>query len=343
MSTASIADERLPVTIVTGFLGSGKTTLVNHILHAAHGRRIAVIENEFGEAPIDGEILLQNGEEIVAMANGCICCTVRGDLVRLLGELHAKRASGALDFERVVIETTGLADPAPVAQTFFVEEAVAEAYRLDGIVTLVDAKHGSRALDEHREAQKQVGFADRLLMSKTDLVSAEVEQALTQRLARMNARAPVVPVRHGRAQVAHVLDIGGFALDAAHGVDAQGADHSPHDHDDEIASFVYRTERPFDLPKLENLLGLLIERYGEAMLRYKGILNVAGREDRIVFQGVHGLLGAEPGARWADGERRESALVFIGRNLPRAIFENGLALCAEGESQDPASVLRACP
>ena len=181
----------IPVTILTGFLGSGKTTLLNRILQERHGRRIAVIENEFGEAGIDNELLVQDrDEQIVEMNNGCICCTVRGDLVRILGELQAKRESGALNFERVIIETTGLADPAPVAQTFFVEDHIADHYRLDAIVTLVDAKHAMAQLDEHHEAQEQVGFADRLLLSKTDLVDADTLRALEQRLRRMNARAP---------------------------------------------------------------------------------------------------------------------------------------------------------
>jgi G3E family GTPase len=335
----------IPVTILTGFLGSGKTTLLNHILKAQHGHRIAVIENEFGEAGIDNEILLQDGDEqIVQMNNGCICCTVRGDLTRILGNLADKRKSGALAFERVVIETTGLADPAPVAQTFFVEDDVVRDYRLDGIVTLVDALHGPRALREHREAQQQVGFADRILLSKTDLVTEAEAVAFSQRLQRMNVRAPVKAVRHGQADVRDVLDLGGFDLDCALGIDPDfledAAHHHDHHHDDEIGSFVFREAKALDLDKLENFLGLLIERFGEDMLRYKGVLNVVGRDERIVFQGVHKMLGSEPGTLWAAGDVRESVIVFIGRNLPRELFVRGLLLCAEGVGEDPAEVLR---
>ncbi len=332
----------IPVTILTGFLGSGKTTLLNHILKAQHGHRIAVIENEFGEAGIDNEILVrERDEQIVQMNNGCICCTVRGDLTRILGELAQKRKSGELDFDRIVIETTGLADPAPVAQTFFVEDDVVRDYRLDGIVTLVDAKHGARALEQNLQAQKQVGFADRIFLTKTDLVTCEHAAAFSQRLQRMNARAPVKTVRHGHADVDDVLDLGGFDLDCALVVDPgflEDAGH--HHHDDEIGSFVFRAAGALDLRKLENLLGLLIERYGDDMLRYKGVLNVEGRDERIVIQGVHKLVGSEPAARWAVTDARESVIVFIGRSLPRALFLKGLSLCAAGLGEDPVEVLR---
>lgn len=338
MSSAS--ENRIPVTIVTGFLGSGKTTLVNRVLHEAHGSRIAVIENELGEEGIDGEILLQDsGDRIVEMMNGCICCTVRGDLVRILGDLAAKRAAGALAFERVVIETTGLADPAPVAQTFFLEPGVVREYRLDGIVTLVDAKHGGAALTGHREAQAQVGFADRLLLTKTDLVHEDESRALIARLERINAKAKAAKIAHGRADIADLLDIGGFELDSAGDIEDLHA-HAQERHSDDIASFVYRDPRPFDLEKLESFLALLVDRYGADMLRYKGILSVAGRDECIVFQGVHAMLGAEPGKPWPPGAARSSTLVFIGRKLPCALFEDGLGLCVEGSAADPATVLR---
>jgi G3E family GTPase len=331
----------IPVTIVTGFLGSGKTTLLNHILRTAHGHRIAVIENEFGEVGIDSEILLQErGAEIVEMANGCICCTVRGDLSRILRELAGKRKSGALAFDYVVIETTGLADPGPVAQTFFVEPDVLADYRLDGIVTLVDAKHGARALDDHPQARRQVGFADRLLLSKIDLVDNTT--TLIERLRRMNVRAPLSTVAHGEANVADVLDLGGFELDDALALDTAflaGNDHGHHA-DSDIASFVWRGAHSLDLEKVESFLGVLIERYGDDMLRYKGVLDVAGRFDRIVLQGVQRLVGSEPGKRWSDDEARTSVIVFIGRMLPQALFARGLDLCTASAVQDPASVFR---
>jgi G3E family GTPase len=205
----------IPVTILTGFLGSGKTTLLNYILKQPHGHRIAVIENEFGEAGIDNELLIQEqGEQIIEMNNGCICCTVRGDLVRILGELAGKRRAGTLQFDRVVIETTGLADPAPVAQTFFVDEDITQNFMLDAIVTLVDAKHAPLQLDEHHEAQEQVGFADRILLTKTDLVNPDEVRALRQRLARMNPRARIAESRQGVAALEDLLDIRGFNLNA---------------------------------------------------------------------------------------------------------------------------------
>ena len=319
-------ETRIPVTIVTGFLGSGKTTLINRILSEAHGLKIAVIENELGEADIDGAVLLEGrDEQIVEMMNGCICCTVRGDLVRILGRLARERKAGALAFEHVVIETTGVADPAPVAQTFFVEPECVADYRLDGIVTLVDAKHGAAALSEERQARAQVGFADRLLVSKTDLASGPETRALTERLARMNARAGIARVEHGHTDIASLLDLRGFELDQDRDLDALPS-HA-HAHEDDIASFVVREARAYDLTRLEEFLGLLVDRYAPDMLRYKGVLNVEGRDERLVFQGVHGLLGTEPGTAWGAGESRSSTLVFIGRRLPQAFFEQGLAAC----------------
>jgi G3E family GTPase len=332
----------VPVTIITGFLGSGKTTLLNRILTEQHGQRIAVIENELGEAGIDNEILLQDrSEQIVETLNGCICCTVRGDLARMLTTLSEKRHAGALAFDRVVIETTGVADPAPVAQTFFLEEAVVREYRLDGVVTLVDAKNGSATLDEHREAMAQVGFADRILLSKTDLVPASDARELTQRLNRINGQAPVKTVRHGIAEVADVLDLGGFDLSHAPRIEAHPEAGANHRHADRIASFVYRNDTPFDLDKLESFMALLVERYGPDMLRYKGILSAAGCSERIVFQGVRTLFGTEPGRAWGEAEARSSTLVFIGRDLPRELFEQGLALCIAGATGHPSTVFRA--
>ncbi|MBX3662368.1 MAG: GTP-binding protein [Burkholderiales bacterium] len=333
-------DARIPVTILTGFLGAGKTTLLNRILREPHGHRIAVIENEFGEAGIDNEILLQErDEQIVEMNNGCICCTVRGDLVRILGSLSDKRCRGELDFSRVVIETTGLADPAPVAQTFFVEEAIVRDYTIDAIITVVDARHGPQQLDEHHEAQEQVGFADRILLSKTDLVPEPEVQALVARLKTMNPRAPVKPAHFGQADVADILDIRGFDLDAILGIDPQFLDNVDHEHDDDVGSFVYRDARPFDLQKLETFFGLLLQTFGADMLRYKGVLNIEGRDRRIIFQGVHMLMSADDGKPWAGGEARSSVMVFIGRKLPRVLFEKGLAMCVAGEDADPAQAL----
>ena len=316
----------IPVTILTGFLGSGKTTLLNYILKQPHGHRIAVIENEFGEAGIDNELLIQDqGEQIIEMNNGCICCTVRGDLVRILGELAAKRKAGTVNFDRVVIETTGLADPAPVAQTFFVDEDVIQNYMLDAIVTLVDAKHAPRQLDEHHEAQEQVGFADRILLTKTDLVDTAQVQALRQRLTHMNPRAKIAESRKGVAALEDLLDIRGFNLNAILEIEPDFLSDVEHEHDDDITSFVFRETRPMDLEKIEDFLSAIVQVHGAQLLRYKGILNIAGLEQRVVFQGVHMLMGSDLGAPWKGGEVRESKMVFIGKDMPREELEKGFS------------------
>jgi len=323
----------IPVTILTGFLGSGKTTLLNHILKSEHGHRIAVIENEFGEAGIDNELLVQDrDEQIIEMNNGCICCTVRGDLVRILGELAAKKTAGTLHFDRVVIETTGLADPAPVAQTFFVDEEIVQRYMLHAIVTLVDAKHAQAQLDEHHEAQEQVGFADRILISKTDLVEAADLQLLRQRIARMNPRAKVTEARHGVAAIDDLLDIRGFNLNAILEIEPDFLSDVSHEHDDDVSSFVFREDRPLDIERFEDFLSSMVKIYGAQMMRYKGILNVYGQDKRIVFQGVHMLMGAEWGGAWKKGETRNSKMVFIGRDLPRDLLEKGMRQCVAGLS-----------
>ena len=316
----------IPVTILTGFLGSGKTTLLNYILKQPHGHRIAVIENEFGEAGIDNELLIQDqGEQIIEMNNGCICCTVRGDLVRILGELAAKRKAGTVNFDRVVIETTGLADPAPVAQTFFVDEDITQNFMLDAIVTLVDAKHAPRQLDEHHEAQEQVGFADRILLTKTDLVDTAQVQALRQRLTHMNPRAKIAESRKGVAALDDLLDIRGFNLNAILEIEPDFLSDVEHEHDDDITSFVFRETRPMDLEKIEDFLSAIVQVYGAKLLRYKGILNIAGLEQRVVFQGVHMLMGSDLGAPWKGGEVRESKMVFIGKDMPREELEKGFS------------------
>jgi G3E family GTPase len=340
----------IPTTILTGFLGAGKTTLLNRILQEQHGYKIAVIENEFGQENIDNEILVQDStEQIVEMNNGCICCTVRGDLIVALGSLAQKRDAGELQFDRVIIETTGLANPGPVAQTFFVDDEVASHYLLDAIVTVVDARHAMQQLDEHEEAQRQAGFADKILLSKTDLVGTVELEALTARLKRINPRAPIMKSDFGRAPIAEVLDLRGFNLNEKleidpaflaedeheheHHHDHECGEHGHHHdhhhahHSDEIAAFVFKSDRPFDTARLDEFLGGLVQVYGPRMLRYKGVLWMQGADRKVVFQGVHQIMGTDIGGKWTDGEPRNSKMVFIGKNLPKDIFIRGLEQC----------------
>ena len=350
----------IPSTILTGFLGAGKTTLLNRILQEDHGLRIAVIENEFGQENIDNEILVQDSsEQIVEMNNGCICCTVRGDLIVALTKLAQKRDAGEIQFDRVVIETTGLANPGPVAQTFFVDEEVGAHYLLDAVVTVVDARHAMTQLDEHEEAQRQVGFADKILISKTDLVDAGQLAELKARLKRINPRAPMNQSDFGRAPLAEVLDIRGFNLNDKLELDpdfltadeaSDHAHHHAHDHDgehehvhtencdhsndhhhshhsDDIAAFVFKSTRAFDPARLDEFLGSLVNVFGPRMLRYKGVLLMDGADRKVVFQGVHQIMGSDIGGKWVEGEERGSKMVFIGKNLPKDVFIRGLEQC----------------
>jgi G3E family GTPase len=346
----------ISATILTGFLGSGKTTLLKRVLTEAHGQKIAIIENEFGEENIDSDILVtETKEQIIQMSNGCICCTIREDLRATLQLLAAKRRKGLLDFERVVIETTGLADPGPVAQTFFMDDEIAETYLLDSIITLVDAKHAAQQLNDRQEARRQVGFADRIFISKADLVSGEELDALMHRLKHMNPRAPQRAVHFGEVALAEVFDLRGFNLNAKLDIDPdflkeEEHEHHHHDHDhehgehcdhpshahghghhhhqdDDVKSFVFRSERPFDPAKLEDFLGAVVNIYGPRMLRYKGVLHMKGTDRKVIFQGVHQLMGSDLGPQWAESEARSSKMVFIGIDLPREIFLQGLEQC----------------
>ncbi len=327
-------NELIPATILTGFLGSGKTTLLNRILHERHGEKIAVIENEFGQEGIDNDILVQDkDEQIIEMNNGCICCTVRGDLVRILAELAAKRRKGELKFDRVIIETTGLAEPGPVAQTFFMDETIHNQFVLDAVITVVDAKHAPQQLTDNSEARAQIGFADRLLLSKTDLVSAEETTQLMARLRKMNPRATFQRVNFGETPLKEILDIRGFNLNSILNIEPDFLTEDNHTHADDVQSFVWKDARALDMEKIEAFLSLLIQTYGVDMLRYKGVLNIAGQHNRMIFQGVHMLMGGSPGKAWLAGETRESKMVFIGRNLPKKIFIEGLAYCVADDAK----------
>ncbi|WP_437882587.1 GTPase [Pseudomonas sp. LRF_L74] len=314
----------IPVTVLTGFLGAGKTTLLRHMLLAEHGLKLAVIENEFSETPIDGQLLGSQPVEVMTLANGCVCCSIHVELEKALFLLLERLDSGELDFERLVIECTGLADPAPVAQTFFATEELAQRYMLDGIITLVDAVNAERHLQESI-AQAQVGFADRILLSKTDLGTPEQVEALTQRLQRINRRAPVRLVEHGRIDLAELLDVHGFELDADIGPALTLRPVVTSKNSDRIASLVLRSDAPLDIDRLSAFMESLLEEHGNALLRYKGVLNVAGENRRLVFQGVLRLYGFDWDAEWRDDETRESVLVFIGDNLPEERIRAGFA------------------
>jgi len=362
-----MSDALIPATILTGFLGSGKTTLLKRVLSETHGQKIAIIENEFGEENIDNEILVaETQEQIIQMSNGCICCTIREDLRATLSELAAKKRRGELDFERVIIETTGVADPGPVAQTFFIDDEIAESFVLDAILTLVDAKHAEQQLDSRQEARRQVGFADEIFISKSELVQPEALAALQHRLKHMNPRAPHTLVHFGEVALAKVLDLRGFNLNAkldidpdflkaeeheqhghhphahGHGGHDHGHDHDHdhdhvhgehcqhphhHHHDDDVKSFVFRADRAFNPAKLEDFLGAIVQVYGPKMLRYKGVLNMKGTDRKVIFQGVHQLMGSDLGPKWTPGEKRQSKMVFIGIDLPKEVLLQGLEGC----------------
>jgi G3E family GTPase len=337
----------IPATILTGFLGSGKTTLLKRVLSEQHGKKIAVIENEFGEENIDNEILVADtNEQILQLSNGCVCCTIREDLRSTLATLAEKKRKGELDFERVVIETTGLADPGPVAQTFFMDDEIAETYLLDSILTLVDAKHAEGQLDTRQEARRQIGFADQIFISKTDLVDEESVDALIHRIKHMNPRAPQRKVHFGAVPIAEVFDLRGFNLNAkleidpeflsddAHAHHDHDHDHGEHcdhphhhAHDDDVKSFVFRSDKAFNPAKLEDFLGAMVQVYGPKMLRYKGVLHMKGSERKVIFQGVHQLMGSDLGPKWAPGEKKGSKMVFIGIDLPQDILLQGLQQC----------------
>ena len=318
----------IPVTVLTGFLGAGKTTLLRHMLQAEHGLKLAVIENEYSETPIDGQLLGDAPVELLTLANGCVCCSIHVELEKALYLLLDKLDAGELAFERLVIECTGLADPAPVAQTFFADEELCSRYVLDGIVTLVDAANAERHLQE-AIAQAQVGFADRILLSKTDLVDAAAVEALSQRLARINRRAPVRVVEHGRIDLAELLDIRGFNLNADLAPAVGLRPLLPAGGQDRIATLVLRSERPLDMQRLSAFMEDLLERHGNALLRYKGVLAVAGEARRLVFQGVLRLYAFDWDAEWGADEPRESVLVFIGDGLPEKEIRAGFAALAE--------------
>ncbi|MGN9913918.1 CobW family GTP-binding protein [Phytohabitans sp. LJ34] len=327
-----MTDTRVPVTVLTGFLGSGKTTLLNRILTEQHGMRIAVIENEFGEIGIDDALVLDAEEEIFEMNNGCICCTVRGDLIRILGALMRRRDR----FDRILVETTGLADPAPVAQTFFVDDEIRDQLRLDAIITLVDAKHILTHLDEvkpegvENEAIEQVAFADRIILNKTDLVADAELCDIRTRLRQVNALAEIIPAQHGKLDLNRILDVGAFDLSRVLETDPRFLTDTDHQHDATVTSVGIQTPGEVDVDKLNDWLGELLATKGVDIFRSKGILALAGQDQQYVFQGVHMLFDGDDGRPWRDGEPRTNRLAFIGRNLDRGELEAGFTACLTG-------------
>jgi len=347
--------EKIPVTVLTGYLGAGKTTLLNRILSEDHGRKFAVIVNEFGEIGIDNDLVVGADEEVFEMNNGCICCTVRGDLVRILDGLMRRKGK----FDAVIVETTGLADPAPVAQTFFVDENVGRKTRLDAVVTVADAKWLSERLKDAPEAKNQIAFADVILVNKTDLVSADELRDVEGRIRAINPYAKLHRTERAQIPLAEVLDRNAFDLDRildiepefleaeedhdhhhAHGHDHHhdhdhGHDHHhehshkgiKHYHDEDMQSVSLKTDKPLDADKFFPWVQNLVQTEGPSILRCKGILSFKDDDDRFVFQGVHMILDGDHQRPWAKGEKRDSRIVFIGRNLPEDKIRQGFESC----------------
>jgi len=313
----------IPVTVLTGYLGSGKTTLVNHILTRQHGRRIAVIENEFGEIGVDGALVVGTDEELILMNNGCVCCSIRGDLIRTLNDLMRKQDR----FDAILIETTGLADPAPVAQSFFVDDELKSHLALDAIVTVVDSKHIHARLGDSREAKEQVAFGDVILLNKTDLVPAGDVDDLEKRVRAMNALASIHRTVNSEIDLSKVLGVGAFDLSRRLEVAPDFLASSEHHHDPAIGSVSLRVGGPVDGRRLNAWLGGLLKTRGGDIFRMKGIVEVKGEPRRVVFQGVHMMFDGRPDRPWKDGEDRSGVLVFIGRNLPKDELRLGLESC----------------
>lgn len=319
---SSLAESRIPVTVLTGYLGSGKTTLLNRILTHKDRARVAVIVNEFGEIGIDSKLVVQADEQILEMNNGCICCTVRSDLIRIIGDLMQRREK----FDRLLIETTGLADPGPVIQSFFTSEIVHTQTQLDAIITVVDAKH----VWEHfksSEVQEQIAFADVLLLNKTDLVSVGQLTTLERRVRQMNAFARIHRTQNCEVSIECVLGIRAFELKNVLALDPKLLDDAPHEHDQSVRSFAILDAGNVNARKLTTWLNRLIQARGRDIFRIKGILNLNNEDRRFVFQCVHMLLDGRPGRPWQLGEARKNELVFIGRNLDEMTLREEFRAC----------------
>ena len=324
MTLSPPKDRKIPVTVITGSLGSGKTTLLNHILSGQQGRKVAVIVNEFGEVGIDGQLIVQNDDEqLIEFNNGCLCCTVRGDLIETITKLQER--AGELD--AILIETTGLADPAPVASTFFISEEIRASTRLDSFVTVVDAINLEKNLEQSVEAQEQVAFADMVLINKVDLASEEALLRIERTVRRLNPLAKIQRCTQGIVDVALILNSNAFQLDAKLQVDPEFLGDHEHEHDPAIASFVLRESRPIDMNRFMSWITPLLQEQGDLVLRTKGVFNAHSFNERVVFQSVRMLTTMSRFNAWEAGAVRQSEYVVIGRHLDQAAFAAGFAKC----------------
>ena len=322
--TKQAQSELIPVTVLTGYLGAGKTTLLNRILTEQHGRKYAVVINEFGELGVDNDLVVDTDEEVFEMNNGCICCTVRGDLIRIVGGLMKRRDK----FDGIIIETTGLANPAPVAQTFFVDEGVKARTRLDAIVTVVDAKHLPARLADSHEAEDQIAFADVIVLNKTDLVTPEELDEVEKRIKSINRHAIIHRTQRAALPIDQVLGRGAFDLSRILAMEPEFLDgDDEHEHNEDITSLSFEVTKPIDPERFNAWIGALLQEQGPDLLRTKGILNYVNEPRRFAFQAVHMIADGDFISEWKAGDPRTSRIVFIGRNLNRPKLRRGFEAC----------------